>query len=109
MKGFIMHKSLLVVLAAATLPVAANAAVETETVTVGVTYADLALDKPAGTETLSRRVKAAIDAVCTRPNQIRSLKAMREWQECRDSAESQAREQLTPVVSFTEVALAQRH
>jgi UrcA family protein len=110
-KGLIMYKSLLVVLAAAALPAAATAAAplaETETVTTSVDYADLALNKRAGAETLDRRVEAAIQSVCARPGMMRDLKAMRAWQECRDTARSQAEEQITPVLAYGEVKVADR-
>jgi len=107
-----MHKSLLIVLAAAALPAAASAAAPqagAEVVSVDVAYSDLALDRSAGAETLGRRVEAAIDAVCARPTAMRNLKAMRSWQECRDAARSGAQEQVTPVLAFGHVMVADRY
>jgi UrcA family protein len=107
-----MNKSLLIVLAAAAFPVAASAGtpqLETEAVSVGVGYEDLALDKRAGAETLARRVQAAIDSVCARPNDMRSLKVSRDWQRCREAAQTQAKEQITPVLAVGEVAVASRY
>ncbi len=106
-----MHKSLLIVLAAAAVPgsaIAAAPGVEAETVAVGIVYSDLALDKRAGAETLGRRVEAAIQTVCARPTTMRDLKAMRAWEECRQTARNQAREQIAPVVAYSQVAIADR-
>jgi len=111
MKGLTMHKSLLVVLAAAALPGVATAAAprpSIETVTANIDYADLALNKRAGAQTLDRRVEAAIESVCARPGTMRNLKAMRGWQECRDAARTQAQEQITPVLAYGEVKGADR-
>jgi len=105
-----MHKSLLIVLAAAAtaLPGVASAALQAESVSVGVAYADLALDKPAGAETLGRRVEAAVQSVCARPVTMRNLKAMRAWQSCREAALSAAQEQIEPVVPYGQVKVADR-
>jgi len=106
-----MHKSLLVVLAAVTFPAVVTAAApqaQVETVTANVNYADLALNKRAGAQTLDRRIEAAIESVCVRPGTMRNLKAMRGWQECRDAARTQAQEQITPVLAYGEVKVADR-
>jgi len=107
-----MIKSLLVALTVAALPVAASAAparTSAETVSVGVAYADLALDKKAGADTLKRRVATAVNSVCERPSSMRDLKAMSAWQECREVAQSKAMEQLAPMKAFKEVALVGRY
>jgi len=107
-----MNKSLLVVLAAAALPATAFAAAPeagAEVVSVDISYSDLALDRRAGAETLGRRVEAAIDAVCARPSAMRNLKAMRDWQDCRDTARSQAQEQVTPVLAYGTVTIGDRY
>ena len=106
-----MHKSLLIVLAAAALPSLASAApakVEVSTVAVDVAYSDLALDKRAGAETLTRRVEAAVNSVCDRPVTMRDLKAMLAWENCRTAARSQAQAQLAPVVAYTKAANVDR-
>jgi len=105
-----MHKSLLIVLAAATaaLPGVASAAPQAEALSIGVAYSDLALDKPAGAETLGRRVEAAVQSVCVRPTTMRDLKGMQNWQACRDAALSQAREQITPVLAYGQATVADR-
>jgi UrcA family protein len=91
-----MHKSLLAVVAAAAaaLPGVASAAPQIEERSISVAYADLAVEKRAGTETLNRRVEAAVQSVCVRPVTMRDLKGMRNWQACRDTALSEAREQI---------------
>lgn len=106
-----MKKSFLVVLAAVALPTAASAAVpqaEVEVVSVDVAYSDLALDKNAGAETLTRRVNAAVQAVCARPD-MRNLKAMRNWQECREAAVNSAKAQVTPVLAMGRVTVENRY
>jgi UrcA family protein len=71
---------------AAVAPAAPAAA---ETVAVQVPYGDLDLASPAGTKVLAQR----IDAACERPD-IRDLKSVSTWQQCKDAARTGAMDQL---------------
>lgn len=63
---------------------------------VEIDYSDLDLSSAAGAVTLAGRVQAGIKQACDRPD-IRDLKSMAAWQECKDLAMSQAAEQLARV------------
>lgn len=71
---------------AAVAPAAPAAA---ESVAVQVSYGDLDLASPAGSKVLAQRV----DATCERPD-IRDLKSVSTWEQCKDSARNSAMEQL---------------
>jgi UrcA family protein len=71
---------------AAVAPAAPAAAA---TAAVQVRYADLDLASAAGTRTLAQRV----DATCERPD-IRELKSVSTWEQCKDTARNSAMEQL---------------
>ena len=60
---------------------------------VAIHYGDLDLATPAGTEVLGERIEAGVNAVCDRPD-IRNLKAMVAWEQCRDAALTSAADQL---------------
>ena len=60
---------------------------------VAIHYGDLDLATPAGTEVLGERIEAGVNAVCDRPD-IRNLKAMAAWEQCRDAALTSAADQL---------------
>lgn len=64
--------------------------------TVAISYADLDVTSAAGAETLAGRINAGIKQACERPD-MRDVKRMAEWQECKDSAMSQATEQLARI------------
>ena len=61
--------------------------------TVAVSYGDLDLATPAGAEALGERLEAGVKAVCDRPD-IRDLKSMLAWEQCKDAAMTSANEQL---------------
>ena len=60
---------------------------------VAIQYGDLNLDTVAGSQTLSDRVEAGIKTVCDRPD-MRDLKSMLAWEQCKDAAMTSANEQL---------------
>lgn len=60
---------------------------------VAVTYGDLDLATPAGAQALGERIEAGVKAVCDRPD-IRVLKSMVAWEQCKDAAMTSANEQL---------------
>ena len=74
---------------AASLSFVAVAPVAAESVAVQVSYGDLDLASPAGTKVLAQRV----EATCERPD-IRDLKSVSTWQQCKDAARTGAMEQL---------------
>ena len=102
-----MRKPIVTVLAALTLSglttVPAFAAGEQVTVSVG--YADLDLTAPAGSAALEQRIAAAVKEVCAKPD-MRNLKAMTAWEECKASARLGALDQLSLVTPYEDVELA---
>jgi UrcA family protein len=74
---------------AASLSMLAVAPAAAEDFTAQVAYGDLDLATPAGAKTLAQRV----DAACARPD-IRDLKSVSAWQQCKDTARYSAMEQL---------------
>ena len=76
--------------ALSSIAVAPAAAQDTQ---VAIAYGDLDLDTPAGSEALAERIEAGVKAVCARPD-IRDLKEMAAWEQCKDAAVSSAAEQL---------------
>jgi len=88
-----MRKSIVTVLATLSVLGAVPAAADDE-VTVIVDYADLDLTAPAGSAALDRRIDAALDKVCDRPD-LRNLKAMTAWEECKAAARIDALDQLS--------------
>jgi UrcA family protein len=85
---------------AASLSLLAVAPAAAESVPVQVTYGDLDLATPAGAKMLAQRV----DAACERPD-LRDLRAVSTWQECKDEARASAMEQLNSKgVSFDSAA-----
>jgi len=76
-----------------------------EKVSVIVDYADLDLTAPAGDAALDRRIDAAVEEVCARPD-IRNLKAMIAWEECKTSARLGALEQLSIASPYEGLELA---
>jgi len=110
-RNYAMRKSVVTVLAAlafsaaATPAFAAEAADPIETVSIAVDYADLDINTPAGSATLDKRVEAAASAVCEKPD-IRNLKQMAAWEECKASAKSDAFEQLSVLEPYESLALA---
>ncbi len=104
-----MRNSIVTVLAAAALAggLATPAAAADETVSVTVAFADLDVADPAGAEALTRRIDSAVAKVCARPD-IRNLKAMVAWEECKSDAIAGAMEQLSLIAPYAEVELASR-
>ena len=106
-----MRKSVVTILTALAFsgiaaPAAANeAATQAETVSVAVEYGDLDLATPAGTAALDQRIDAAASKVCQKPD-IRSLKRMAAWEECKATAKTDAMEQLSVLEPYESLALA---
>ena len=104
-----MRKSIVTVLAALALsglgaaPAAATAA--EEEVSVSVEFADLDLTTPAGATALDRRIDAAVEEVCAKPD-IRNLKAMTAWEECKADARIGALDQLSIFSPYEGIELA---
>ena len=74
---------------AASLSLLAVAPAAAQEIAVQVPYSDLELASPAGAKVLAQRV----DSACERPD-IRDLKAVSAWQQCKDSVRTSAMEQL---------------
>jgi UrcA family protein len=112
MKDYAMRNSIVTVLAAATLaagfatPAFAEAPVE-ETVSVVVPYGDLDVAVPADADALTQRIDAAAEKVCHRPN-IRDLKAMVAFEECKADALAGAMEQLSLTQPYADIEFASR-
>ena len=70
--------------------------------TFAVHYGDLDLTTPTGVQVLDQRLAAGVKAVCDRPD-IRDLKSMVAYEQCKDAAMTSANEQLArqgaPVVA----------
>jgi len=60
---------------------------------VAIAYGDLDLATTAGAQLLGERIEAGVKAVCDRPD-IRDLKSMLAWEQCKDAAMTSANEQL---------------
>ena len=74
---------------AASLSLLAVAPAAAEEFAVQIPYGHLDLASPTGAKVLAQRV----DAACERPD-IRDLKAVSDWQACRESVRNSAMEQL---------------
>jgi UrcA family protein len=88
-KDLSMNKFALAAALAASLGAVPAAA---ETVTVG--YADLNTANPVGAETLVKRLDNGADVACQRPD-MRDLKAMVDFNSCKQEALASAADQLT--------------
>ena len=104
-----MRNAIVTVLAAAALAggFATPALAADETVSVVVPYADLDVADPAGADVLTQRIDSAVEKVCNRPD-IRDLKAMVAWEECKADALAGAMEQLSLVAPYAEIEFASR-
>jgi UrcA family protein len=104
-----MRKSMVTVLAAATLAggFATPALAAADTVSVVVPYGDLDVADPAGADALTQRIDSAVEKVCQRPD-IRHLKAMVAWEECKTDALAGAMEQLSLTRPYADVEFASR-
>ena len=105
-----MRKSIVTVLAAlaftgVTAPAAANVAAPAETVSVAVEYGDLDIATPDGAAVLDQRVDAAASKVCEKPD-VRSVKLMAAWEECKATAKADAMEQISVLEPYESLALA---
>lgn len=69
-----------------------------------VSYADLNLSTPAGVQTLQRRIRAAVKAVCGPTPELRELNEMRAEQECRYRALKQATAKVETLLGSSRVA-----
>ena len=100
-----MRKSIVTVLAALTLTgLTAVPAAAADEVTVSVGYADLDLTAPAGRAALDRRIDAAVKEVCAKPD-MRNIKAMTAWEECKATARIGALDQLSIASPYEGVEL----
>ena len=104
-----MRKSIATVLAAAALAgsFATPAVAADETVSVVVPFGDLDIADPAGADALTQRIDSAVEKVCHRPD-IRNLKAMVAWEECKADALAGAMEQLSLVQLYAGIDFASR-
>lgn len=104
-----MRNSIVTVLAAAALAggFATPAFAADETVSVVVPYGDLDVADPAGADVLTQRIDAAAEKVCHRPD-LRNLKEMVAFEECKADALEGAMEQLSLTQPYAEVDLASR-
>ena len=60
---------------------------------VAISYADLDLSTTTGAQVLGDRLEAGVKAVCDRPD-MRDLKSMVAWEQCKEAAMTSANEQL---------------
>lgn len=110
-----MRKSIVTVVAAplavfGACGVAAPAAATTatapvEAVSVEVAIGDLDIGSPDGAAVLDERIEAAASEVCEKPD-IRNLKLMVAWEECKASAKAGALEQISVLEPYQSLALA---
>ena len=80
-------------LAAVSLSLLAVAPTAAQEVQATVRYGDLDIASAAGAEVLNARLLGTVKSVCERPD-LRNLKAVVAWNECKDAAMSSALEQL---------------
>jgi UrcA family protein len=92
-RTFIVKTIAIKALAAASLSLLAVAPAAAQEVQATVHFGDLDLASAAGAEVLNARLLGSIKTVCARPD-IRDLKAVAAWEECKDVAMSNALEQL---------------
>ena len=104
-----MRQSIVIALAAAALAggFAVPALAADETVSIVVSFADLDVADPAGADALTQRIDAAVAKVCPRPD-IRYLKGMAAWEECKADARAGAMEQLSLVQPYADIDFASR-
>jgi UrcA family protein len=102
-----MRKSITTILAASFLASMASVAAPAaaEEVSVVVSYADLDLTAPEGAAALDRRIEAAAEKVCVKPD-LREIKAMTAWEECKAATVADAKDQLSTTEPFESLALA---
>ena len=88
-----MNKLAIASAVAVTLSSIAAAPVAARDTQVAVSYGDLDLATATGAQALGERLEAGVKAVCDRPD-IRDLKSMAAWEQCKDAAMTSANEQL---------------
>ena len=88
-----MNKLAIASAVAVALSSIAAAPVAAQDAQVAITYGDLDLNTTAGAQALGERLEAGVKAVCDRPD-IRDLKSMLAWEQCKDAAMTSANEQL---------------
>ncbi|SRR5690606_9842578 len=81
------------------------APVAAQEIQVAIPYGDLNLATASGVETLNGRIEAGIKSACERPD-MRDLKSMAAWEQCKDVAESSAAEQLARITARVNVVAA---
>jgi UrcA family protein len=105
-----MRKSIVIILAALAgglaTPALAGTTVD-QTASVVVPYGDLDVAVPAGADTLTQRIDSAIEKVCHRPD-IRDLKAMVAFEQCKTDALAGAMEQLSLTQPYADIEFASR-
>jgi len=88
-----MNKLAIASAVAVALSSIAAAPAAAQDIQVAVSYGDLDLATTAGAQALGERIEAGVKAVCDRPD-IRVLKSMVAWEQCKDAAMTSANEQL---------------
>ena len=88
-----MNKLAITSAVAVALSSIAAAPVAAQDAQVAITYGDLDLSTTAGAQALGERLEAGVRAVCDRPD-IRDLRSMAAWEQCKDAAMTSANEQL---------------
>jgi len=75
------------------------------TPSVSVSVGDIDVATPAGAAVLDKRIEAAASDVCQKPD-IRQLKQMAAWEECKAAAKAGALEQISILEPYESLALA---
>ena len=89
-----MNKLAIASAVAVALSSIAAAPVAAQDTQVAIHYGDLDLGTTAGSQALGERFEVGLKTVCARPD-IRELKSMVAWEQCKDAAVASAAEQLT--------------
>jgi UrcA family protein len=88
-----MNKLAIASAVAVALSTIAAAPVAAQDAQVAISYTDLDLATSAGAQALGARLEAGVRTVCDRPD-MRDLKSMAAWEQCKDAAMTSANEQL---------------
>ena len=88
-----MNKLAIASAVAVALSSIAAAPVAAQDARIAISYADLDLNTTTGAQALGERLEAGVKAVCDRPD-IRDLRSMAAWEQCKDAAMTSANEQL---------------
>lgn len=100
-----MKKFATVAALAAALSIGSVSPAAAQDAQVTIYYGDLDIATPAGSQKLGERFEAGLKAACIRPD-IRDLKAMMAWEQCKDDAAAAAAEQLARQGVSADVARA---